>query len=386
MKKLLILTSATGAGHDTHAYATKQWCQNIYGDAVEVRIEHVLEDSHIVNRAGVLFYNWIQRQAPWFHHGYYHVLELLDYFHSGDVGFGKTHYTTLLDSYRPDAILSVHDCLNRGYFELARKQLGPGLRCGTYCVEFGGGYGFSKNWVNKKADYFFGRTDDTVSQTQARKLAPERTLVVGHWSPPSFYGNLLNVEQKKLFLCKTMNLSTEKFTLLLSTGGAGAQNHQKILTALNALALPIQVIALCGREEKIRLSLEQWAQRELSFPVRALGFRSDMTVLYQVSSAVLARAGATTAGEALLMGCPVIFNAMGGIMPQEIPTWRYFKKHGMGTLAYSAVALAQAVQLWLKRPERYQRIRQKMQILHDATTPEKSLRLLLNTGRGLVSG
>jgi hypothetical protein len=66
-KRLLVLTSATGAGHDSHAYATTAWCRQIYGESVEVTIEHALEDSHVMYRHAVGFYNFIQRRMPWFH-------------------------------------------------------------------------------------------------------------------------------------------------------------------------------------------------------------------------------------------------------------------------------------------------------------------------------
>ncbi len=124
-KRLLVLTSATGAGHDTHANATAAWCKEIYGETVEVRIDHTLEDSHSFNRGGVEFYNLIQRRAPWFHHIYYNVIELLELLNHGTVGFGKDYYVRLLEEFRPDAVLSVHDCLNLGYFEVAREVLGP---------------------------------------------------------------------------------------------------------------------------------------------------------------------------------------------------------------------------------------------------------------------
>ena len=56
MKRLLVLTSATGAGHDTHAAATVAWCAQLYGTYVSVTIAHALEDSHAFYRGAVGFY------------------------------------------------------------------------------------------------------------------------------------------------------------------------------------------------------------------------------------------------------------------------------------------------------------------------------------------
>ena len=42
--------------------------------------------------------------------------------------FGRAYYLQVLREYRPHLIFSVHDCLNRGYFQLARETLGERQR------------------------------------------------------------------------------------------------------------------------------------------------------------------------------------------------------------------------------------------------------------------
>ncbi len=370
-----MLTSATGAGHDTHAYATAAWCKVIYGSTVEVRIDHTLEDSHVFNRGGVEFYNIIQRNAPWFHHIYYNLIELLEMLNHGTVSFGQDYYVRLLKEFQPDAILSVHDCLNLGYFEVAREVLGTHVRCGTYCTEFAGGYGFSRNWVNPRADRIFVRTDEAADEAR-RRMDPTRVQVAGHWAPPAFYAPPLSDEEKGRTLAK-MGMDPRRFTLLLSTGGAGAQNHLRMLKALLPLQNQLQVIALCGRNAAARQEVEGWANRQPSLCVKALPFTEEMPRLLQVASAVFARAGATTAGEALLCGCPVIFNAFGGIMPQEMPTWRYFKAHRVGAIAYGPDKVVAILRHWLDKPKEYLDLRRGVAALMHDETPGTALQNLL---------
>ena len=374
-KRLLVLTSATGAGHDTHAHATAAWCKVLYGTAVEVRIDHTLENSHAFNRAGVDFYNIIQRNAPWSHHIYYNIIELLEMLNHGTVSFGKDYYVRLLEDFQPDAILSVHDCLNLGYFEVAREVLGSHVRCGTYCTEFGGGYGFSRNWVNPRADRIFSRTVEAADEAR-RRVDPQKVLVAGHWAPPPFYSSPLRDEEKARML-ENMGMDPQRFTLLLSTGGAGAQNHLPILKVLLPLQNQVQVIALCGHNEAAKQQIESWARLQPSFCVKAFPFSEEMPRLLQMASAVFARAGATTAGEALLCGCPVIFNALGGIMPQEMPTWRYFKAYGVGVLAYDPNKVVTVLRHWLDQPKEYLNLRKKVAVLIYDETPKAALDSIL---------
>jgi processive 1,2-diacylglycerol beta-glucosyltransferase len=374
VKRLLVLTSATGAGHDIHALATAAWCARVFGrfdDGVQVTVAHALEDSHAFYRGAVGFYNLVQRHAPWFHHAYYNVIELLDALNHGGVGLGRAYFVQLLQKTRPNAILSVHDCLNRGYFELARQVL-PGVACATYCPEFEGGYGFSRNWVNPRGDFYFGRTDETARE--ARRRGAVNVFTAGHWAPPSFY-DAADSEAEKLRA--ELQLDPARFTLLLSTGGSGAQNHRSLLRALGPLHARVQVVALCGRDEEARAKLEDWVARETPLAVRCLGFTDRMPALLRLASAVVARAGATTAGETLLCGCPVIFNGLGGMMPQELPTWRWFRARGIGVAAFGVGGVRDRVVRWLERPDELAALRERLARLRDATTPQASLEKLL---------
>ena len=157
--RILVLTSSTGGGHDARAEAFAEWCFQLYRHEVDVRIEQMLEKSSVVNRTGVHLYNCIQRSAPWVHKFFYALVELLSFLNRSSVMLGAGYYLDVLRDYKPHLVFSVHDCLNRGYFQLARKTLGAGrVRCATYCGEFSGGWGYSRNWIEPSVDLYLSRT------------------------------------------------------------------------------------------------------------------------------------------------------------------------------------------------------------------------------------
>ena len=45
----------------------------------------------------------------------------------------------------------------------------------------------------------------------------------------------------------------------------------------------------------------------------------------KAADAIVTRGGTTTCAKALHFRCPIIFNAFGGIMPQEQLTWKFFR-------------------------------------------------------------
>lgn len=122
--RILVLTSSTGGGHDARAEAFAEWCFQLYRHDVDVRIEHMLERSSVVHRSGVWFYNTIQRTAPWVHTLFYAAVEVLSLLNRRSVSLGAAYYRRVLAEFRPHLILSVHDCLNRGYFPSPAACLG----------------------------------------------------------------------------------------------------------------------------------------------------------------------------------------------------------------------------------------------------------------------
>src|SRR5687768_14622135 len=99
--RILILTSSTGAGHDTRAQAFAEWCFELYRHNVDVRIEQMLEKSSGFYSVGVRFYNWIQQKSPWIHKAFFLFVELLAFLNRRSVSFGRTYYELVLREYQP---------------------------------------------------------------------------------------------------------------------------------------------------------------------------------------------------------------------------------------------------------------------------------------------
>src|SRR3954470_186639 len=218
--RILVLTSSTGAGHDARAQAFAEWCFELYRHDVDVRIEQMLEKSSGFFSAGVRFYNWIQKKSPWIHKAFYLFVELLSLLNRNSVSFGRRYYEQVLREYQPHLVFSVHDCLNRGYFQLARKILGPDkVRCATYCGEFSGGFGYSANWVDPTADLYISRTPTARDYAVKLGMPVERTRVRGHLMQPRQHIGFIGPEARISYLEQELELRSDLFTVFLATGG-----------------------------------------------------------------------------------------------------------------------------------------------------------------------
>jgi processive 1,2-diacylglycerol beta-glucosyltransferase len=356
--RILVLTSSTGAGHDARAEAFAAWCFQLYRHDVDVRIEQMLEKSSVVNRAGVNFYNRIQRSAPWVHKLFYTFVEGLSIINTSRVSFGQRYYREVLQEYRPHLILSVHDCLNRGYFQLAREVLGAGrVRCATYCGEFSGGWGYSRNWIEPSADLYFSRTPTAQDYAIKKGIRPDRAKVRGSLMLPRQTLEVLGPEERREFRVKHLGLEPDRFTVFLATGGNGANNHLELLPVLLKHAANLQVIVICGRNHQAYNDAVHWRANHPELPCYLEGFSEIVHLLMQASDAIVTRGGTTTCAKALHFRCPIIFNAVGGIMPQEELTWKFFRNGGGSEKIENAGEFAYLIDRWVKDPNEYVRLR-----------------------------
>ncbi len=357
--RILVLTSSTGGGHDARAEAFAEWCYYLYRDQVDVRIERMLERSSVVHRSGVGLYNSIQRAAPWVHKVFYAVVEGLSFLNRRTVTIGRGYYTQVLREYRPHLIFSVHDCLNRGYFQLARSILGADqVRCATYCGEFSGGWGYSRNWIEPTVDLYISRTTTARDYSIRHGIPPERASVRGSFMSPRARLQTLTPEEKHLFMTKHLGLKPGVFTVFLATGGNGAHNHFDLLPALTRHASRLQVIIICGKNRESYRDLLRWRSAHPELTCYIEGYSEIVHLLMQVSDVIVTRGGTTTCAKALYFECPIIFNAFGGIMPQEMLTWKYFRNAGSPKIE-SAAEFAHIIDGWMKNPSLYEEARRK---------------------------
>jgi len=357
--RILVLTSSTGGGHDARAQAFAEWCFELYRHQIDVRIEQMLEKSSTVNRTGVKIYNWIQRRMPSLHSLFYTLVEGVGTLNRRTVRFGRSYYIQVLKEYRPHLVFSVHDCLNRGYFQLARKILGKdNVKCATYCGEFSGGWGYSRNWIEPTVDLYFSRTPTAMDYAVKKGIPLHRARVRGHLMLPRAHREVFSPEKREEFR-KKIGLKSDRFTVFLATGSNGANNHFELLPTLLRHADKCQVIVICGRDVETYNELLHWRAGHPELPCHIEGYSDVVHLLMQASDVIVTRGGTTTCAKALHFRCPIIFNAFGGIMPQESLTWKFFRNGAGSRKVASAEDFAEIFDRWMADPSEYQTYREK---------------------------
>ncbi len=357
------------------------WAHAAFGDAIKISTSQTLEDTHRVYGFGVGLYNFIQRRAPWLHHVYFNYLEIAGMHRNARRIWGAERFRERVRAAQPDRVVSVHAHTNHGFFELvretARAQGRAAPACVTYCGELFAGYGFSRHWVNARADGFVGATAEVCAAAQAVGLPAERAQAGGFLLRTSFYQPEAERAVEADALARELGLRRDVFTLLVSTGLAGANNHPEILRALAASGEePMQVIMLCAQRADTQARLQAMALAHPRLTVRALSSVEPerMVALQTLASAMVARPGTGATSEAIQLGVPLIHNGIGGVMPQELITVQYCRHRGCGLLARTPGEIAAAARRLLRSPEQTDAMRRAMTAARPAGRPEDIVR------------
>ena len=375
--RLLILTSSTGGGHDSRARAFSEWACRHPELGVEIESFAPLEASGPHYRFGLHLYHFVQLHWPRAHHLYFAFLEHAALHSRRWKLLGMQPFVEKLEDYRPDWVLSVHPHLNRGFLDLAREVLGPGrVRTGTYCTELDGGYGFSRHWVGPECDAWIGATEPACARARSLGMPAERTRLGGFVLRPDFYRPEPDEAECREFLHRSFGIGTDAPTLLLATGAAGANNHPAFLDALDRAGLTLNVLALCAHRKSLLERLRSWRPRRSGITLAALPYTGEMPRLLRAVDALVSRGGSCTTSESLQSGCPLIVNALGGVMPQEGVTLRYLDRFGLARRVRRASDLPAALRAALYGEES-KRERERMAEAVPPGSPRRILEYLL---------
>ena len=187
---------------------------------------------------------------------------------------------------------------------------------------------------------------------------------------PDFYKKPLSDEDKRTFITERLRLDPDKFILVLATGENGANNHIRFLEALNKAGLKPQVVAMCGRDHDTFKEVLIWAAEHEDWTVRSIGYYDRIHWLLQSASAIVARPGTGTTSEAIMCGCPIIFNTVGGIMPQEMITVEYFRRNFSWPKPVGrTTSLPNRVRRWIENPKELAKARRNMESIKPKTYP-----------------
>jgi hypothetical protein len=181
-------------------------------------------------------------------------------------------------------------------------------------------------WIEPiKEQYVICGTERAVEQ--ARHIGKDASQIFatsGMILRPDFYQED-NVEP--IALRKELNLRPDLPTGMLLFGGFGSKVMYDIVERLEAAALPLQLIVICGRNEKLA---EKFRARAWKLPLHIVGFTKEVHRLMRAADFLIGKPGPGSVAEAMVRKLPVILECNAWTLPQERYNTEWVKEKRVG--------------------------------------------------------
>jgi 1,2-diacylglycerol 3-beta-galactosyltransferase len=248
----------------------------------------------------------------------------------------------------PDLVVSVIPNFNRAMLE-ALRTLSTRTPYVTVITDFAD---YPPHfWLERQEQYVVCGTERAVAQARAMGYAPERIFATsGMILRPSFYEP---VHVDRAAERARLGLKPDVPTGLVMFGGEGSREMLQIARSVDKLGVPVQLIFICGRNERLRASL---AGLRTNFPKFVEGFTKEVPHYMAVSDFFIGKPGPGSITEALAMKLPVIVERNAWTLVQERYNAEWVEEKQVGVVLGSMREIDKGVNRLLA-PENFARYR-----------------------------
>jgi len=132
-------------------------------------------------------------------------------------------------------------------------------------------------------------------------------------------------------LRRELGLHEAVTTGMLLFGGFGSKAMYDIVERLDKTNLPLQLIVVCGRNEKLRKQLKA---RTWGLPMHVVGFTKEVHRLMRAADFLIGKPGPGSVAEAMMRRLPVILECNAWTLPQERYNTEWVKQQRVGIVLH----------------------------------------------------
>lgn len=317
-KNICIYFSDTGGGHRSAADALEAGIRELLARCheqhdVKIIKDPVAERSHPVNRKFVELYNYLLRHHQPLMKYYYWFLHLIQPEKIGaKLKVTQDFVAKTLTEHAPSVVVSVHPMTTHG---LAQGMKVAGIASSVNLVEVitDPNADLWHAWACNDCDWVAAPNDIVKQKLAEWGVDAGKIEITGMAVNPAFLKPPSTTRQEFL---THLGLSPDILTICINAGWAGGGNMLKVYQALNKVQRPLQVIFVCGHNNKLyETAMAAAAESEISTAV--LPFHDSMSDLMNAVDLMITKAGGLTTFEAVARRLPIAFDMITEPMPQE---------------------------------------------------------------------
>jgi processive 1,2-diacylglycerol beta-glucosyltransferase len=350
--RILVLSASVGAGHLRAAEAVELALREVVPQAVVKNLDVLQLTNRLFRRVYGKFYLDLVNKAP---HVLGYFYDLMDRpsrsgRNRGDrlrlavENLNLRPFHRFLQSEPWDLVINTH-FLPAEIIASLRKKGKIDVPQVTVTTDFE----THRLWVNQPCERYFTATEEGALYLQSWGVPAADTVATGIPVHPVFS------KPKDRSACLARHgLAGDRPVVLQLAGGFGVGPVEKLYRALLDVTVPLQVVAVSGRNAKLKEQLEK-----VPCPPRhqseVLGFTDQIDELMAAADLVVSKPGGLTTSETLARGAVmVIVNPIPG---QESRNSDFLLENGAAIKVNNVATLAQKVTALLGEPGRLKQLR-----------------------------
>ena len=349
--KIMLLTAATGGGHLRAAAAVEQYIRE--NTSYEVKTVDTLKAiGRFLDKTVCDSYLFMAKKTPTLFGRLYKQTNKENLF-SGLVPKLSGLFSNLLlrtiGEYDPDVVITTHPFAAEIVSGLKEDGL---VEAPLICVITD--YGVHRAYICDCVDAYVVASDDMVPELTAFGVPKEKIYPFGIPVHGVFFDH---VDQDEML--RQLDLDPALPTLLFMAGSFGVSNIIKLYRELEATDVPMQIIVITGRNEKLYEAFEKEIGQGSRIPTKLVYFTDEVEKYMHAADLLVTKPGGLTVSEALACNLPMaVFDAIPG---QEEDNANFLKTHDMCVRLGKGGDFAQEISALLRERQRLQEMRKNCQ-------------------------
>ena len=351
MKRILIFYASYGGGHLSAAKSIEKHINDNYSNVKIEMIDCMRYISKTIDKVAATAYKEFAKKAPWAWGRIYSDSQKgpLAHISTRSNKIMAIKLLRLLRDKKPDLIISTHPFGSQMCSYLKRKGK-INSKIATIMTDFAP----HDQWLvgSDFTDFYFVAHNKMKDYLISKNISSDKIFDTGIPISDRF---LSDFDKKEIF--NSLELNDNLKTILFFAGGEYGLGKNKtidIFKYFNEIAFNIQVIAIAGKNEKMKNAFEEIVNEYNSTDkIKVLGFTDKVPELMAISDLVVTKPGGLTTSESLACNLPIV--AINPIPGQEEENAEFLENNNIA--------------IWIRKNDNYKKIFK--QLLSDDTKLEE---------------
>ena len=224
-------------------------------------------------------------------------------------------------------------------------------------------------WIYPNINYYIVPSQGVKDRLIDKGVEPARIKPLGIPFDQEFNKNL-----DKIQIRNGLKIKEDLFTVLIMGGGHGLGPINKIVSALDSLRINLQLIVVCGSNQRLYNSLKR-RLKSFNKKICLFAYSEKISELMSASDLIITKPGGVTCAEALAKRLPMVI--ISPIPGQEAGNTGYLTAHGAAVKTDRLRDLGEIITSLYKNRQRLKEISEAQAMISKPNASGDIARLLL---------